>query len=70
MITDALLTEYALPLCMILLMTLMTFIVYRLGVDAKAGKFGMFVLFLGLMVGVIGFSSKFVLKVILDTGIS
>ena len=69
MITDAQLTEYALPFGMIFLMAYMTFIVYRLGVDAKAGKFGMFVLFLGLMVGVVGFSAKFVIKVILDTSV-
>ena len=69
MITDALLTEYALPFCMIPLMAFMAFIVYRLGVDAKARKWGMFVLFLGLMVGVVGFSSKFVIKAILDTRI-
>ena len=66
MITDAQLTEYALPFFMILLMAYMTFIVYRLGVDAKASKLGMFVLFIGLMVGVVGFSTKFVLKVVLD----
>lgn len=69
MITDALLTQYGLPFFMILLMAFMAFIVYRLGVDAKVGKLGMFVLATGLMVGVVGFSAKFVLKVILDTGV-
>ncbi len=66
MITDAQLTEYGLPVGLIVLMCYMAFIVYRLGKDAKAGKFGMFVLFLGLMVGVLGFSIKFIIKLFLQ----
>lgn len=51
MITDEMLTTYALPVLLTGLMLYMAFIVYRLGMDSKSGKWGMFVLFIGLMVG-------------------
>lgn len=66
LITDAMLTEYALPVMLFLLMGYMAFIVYQLGKESDAGKWGMFVLFLGLMVGVLGFASKFVIKFFMD----
>ena len=40
------------------LMVFMGFIVWDLGKKSQAGKFGTFVLFLALMVGVIGFVFK------------
>ncbi|WJW76226.1 DUF2788 domain-containing protein [Thiohalobacter sp. IOR34] len=69
MITDQQLTEYGLPFGLVLLILYMVFIVYRLGKDSKAGRFGMFVLFLGLMVGVLGFSIKFVIKLFLQQNV-
>jgi hypothetical protein len=66
LITDAMLTEYVLPVMLFLLMGYMVFIVYELGRESKAGKWGMFVLFLGLMVGVLGFASKFVIQFFID----
>jgi hypothetical protein len=66
LITDAMLTEYVLPVLLFLLMGYMVFIVYELGRESKAGKWGMFVLFLGLMVGVLGFASKFVIQFFID----
>jgi len=66
MITDEMLTEYGLPIGLIVLMAYMAFIVWRLGKDSNAGRFGMFVLFLGLMVGVLGFSIKFIIKLFLS----
>ena len=66
LITDAMLTEYVLPVSLFLLMGYMVFIVYELGRESKAGKWGMFVLFLGLMVGVLGFASKFVIQFFID----
>lgn len=66
LITDAMLTEYVLPISLFLLMGYMVFIVYELGRESKAGKWGMFVLFLGLMVGVLGFASKFVIQFFID----
>ncbi len=48
------------------LMVYMTVIVYKLGKQSGAGKWGMFVLFLGLMVGVLGFAIKFLIKFLID----
>lgn len=56
------LTEYGLPVMLTMLICYMVFIVYKLGKDSNAGKEGMFVLFLGLMLGVFGFTAKFVVK--------
>ncbi len=67
LITDAFLTEHVLPVMLFLLMGYMTLIVYKLGKESDAGKWGMFVLFLGLMVGVMGFVAKFVIKYFIET---
>jgi hypothetical protein len=69
MITDEMLTTYATPVLLSGLMLYMAFIVYRMGKDSKAGKWGMFVLFLGLMVGVIGFVMKYVIKFFMEFSI-
>jgi hypothetical protein len=42
------------------------FIIYRLGKDSRAGKFGMFVLFIGLGMGLLSFAAKEVLKLYLQ----
>ncbi len=43
------------------LILLMVFIVWNLGRESKAGKFGMLVLFLALALGLLGFVIKLVL---------
>jgi hypothetical protein len=43
------------------LVLFMAFIVWNLGRESKAGKFGMFVLFLALALGLLGFVIKLVL---------
>jgi hypothetical protein len=43
------------------LILLMVFIVWNLGRESKAGKFGMFVLFIALALGLLGFVIKLVL---------
>ena len=43
------------------LVLFMVFIVWSLGRESKAGKFGMFVLFLALALGLLGFVIKLVL---------
>lgn len=63
MITDQMLTEYALPVLLTLLMGYMLFIIYNLGVKSDAGRFGVFVLFLGLAGGIFGFAMKSVIQV-------
>ena len=67
MITDEMLTEYGMPIMLAALMLYMAYIVYRLGKDSNAGKTGMFVLFIALMVGVLGFVIKFFIKLTLDS---
>ena len=70
MITDEMLTTYALPILLGGLMLYMGFIVYRLGMDSNAGKWGMFVLFIGLMVGVLGFGLKYVIKYYMEASLN
>ena len=48
------------------LMLFMAFIVWNLGRESKAGKFGMFVLFLALALGMLGFVIKLVLVEMLE----
>jgi hypothetical protein len=48
------------------LIGLMIFIVWSLGRESKAGKFGMFVLFLALGLGLLGFIIKLVLVELLQ----
>jgi hypothetical protein len=43
-------------------MLYMVFIIVQLARESKAGKFGTFVLFLGLGVGLIGFAAKGLIK--------
>ena len=50
-LTDEMLTELGMPIMLGALMLYMAFIIYNLGRKSNAGKFGMFVLFLGLAVG-------------------
>lgn len=44
------------------LMLYMTYIIYRLAKDSKAGKFGYLVLFLTLGLGMVGFIAKYILE--------
>lgn len=48
------------------LIVFMVFIVWSLGRESKAGKFGMFILFLALALGLFGFVIKLVLVEILQ----
>ena len=47
-------------------MLYMVFIIVQLARESKAGKFGTFVLFLGLGVGLVGFAAKSVIKFFLQ----
>jgi len=47
-------------------MLYMVFIVAQLAWEAKAGKFGAFVIFLGLAFGMVGFVAKYLIQWILD----
>jgi len=48
------------------LMLYMIFIIAQLARESKAGKFGTFVLFLGLSVGMLGFVAKLVIEWVVD----
>jgi hypothetical protein len=47
-------------------MLYMLFIVGHLAWEAKAGKFGAFVIFLGLAFGMVGFVAKYLIQWVLD----
>ena len=47
-------------------MLYMVFIIVQLARESKAGRFGTFVLFLGLGVGLVGFAAKSVIKFFLQ----
>lgn len=65
-LTDEMLTEIGLPIMLGGLMLYMIFIIYNLGKKSEAGRFGMFILFIGLAVGMLGFAMKYVIKFILS----
>lgn len=56
--TEAEFSSWALKICLTVLIIFLGFIVYDLGKKSNAGKFGMFVLFLVLGLGVFGFIFK------------
>ncbi|HOZ63599.1 MAG TPA: DUF2788 domain-containing protein [Burkholderiaceae bacterium] len=47
-------------------MLYMLFIIGHLAWESKAGKFGTFVLFLGLAFGMVGFAAKFIIQWVLS----
>ena len=50
--------QLSLIVCCSVLILYMLFILYRLGKDSNAGKFGMFVIFAALSLGIFGFAVK------------
>ena len=68
-LTDEMITEIGMPIMVTGLMLYMAFIIYNLGKKSEAGKFGMFVLFLGLSVGMLGFVMKYIIKFFLADSI-
>lgn len=44
----------------------MLFIIGQLAWESKAGRFGTFVLFLGLAFGMVGFAAKFIIQWVLE----
>ncbi len=49
-------------------MLYMVFIIWQLARESKAGRFGTFVLFLGLGVGLVGFVAKGLIQLLLGPG--
>ncbi|MDO4696599.1 MAG: DUF2788 domain-containing protein [Neisseria sp.] len=56
--SEAEFSSWALKICLTVLIIFLGFIVYDLGKKSNAGKFGMFILFLVLGLGVFGFLFK------------
>ena len=44
----------------------MLFILYKMAEESNAGKYGSFVIFMALGMGIIGFASKSVIKLLLE----
>ena len=60
--SEAQITEFGLTFGVGAFMLYMVFIIVQLARESKAGRFGTFVLFLGLGVGLVGFAAKSVIK--------
>jgi len=58
-------SDISLTLCLTFGISYMIFIVYKLGEESKAGRYGMMVLFIGLGLGIFGFVAKYVIKLYL-----
>lgn len=44
----------------------MIYVMYRLGKDSNAGKFGKFIIFFALGLGVFGFAIKIIIELLID----
>jgi len=64
-LTEAQMTEIGMTLGVGGLMIMMLLIVTHLAWESRAGKFGTFVLFLGLTLGLVGFTAKYVIQLTL-----
>jgi len=58
-------TDISLTLGLTFGISYMLFIVYKLGEESKAGRYGMMVLFIGLGLGIFGFVAKYIIKIYL-----
>lgn len=64
--TEAQFADLSLKICFTGLIGYMLFIIYKLGKESKAGKFGMFILFIGLGMGFVSVAAKEVIKLVLE----
>lgn len=65
-LTEAQITEFGMTFGVGGLMLLMIFIVGQSAWEGKVGKFGTFILFLGLTFGLVGFVAKYFIQKSLD----
>jgi len=63
-------SEISLTIGLVVGISYMLFIVYKLAEESKAGKYGMMVLFVGLGLGIFGFAAKYVIKLYLASNLS
>ncbi|MCW0202597.1 DUF2788 domain-containing protein [Methyloversatilis sp.] len=66
-ITEEQFAQFGLTFGITAFMLYMLFILLQLARESKAGRFGTFVILLGLGLGMMGFVAKFVIKWILDS---
>ena len=64
--TEAEIASFGLSFGVGAFMLYMLFIIGQLAWESKAGKFGTFVLFMGLAFGMVGFAAKFVIQWVLE----
>ena len=64
--TEAEISQFGLTFGIGAFMLYMLFIIAQLAWESKAGRFGTFVLFLGLAFGMVGFVAKFVIQWFLE----
>lgn len=64
--TEPQLAQFGLTFGVGAFMLYMLFIIGHLAWESKAGRFGTFVLFLGLAFGMVGFAAKFVIQWVLE----
>lgn len=60
--TEAQISAFGLSFGLAAFMLYMLFIVLNLAIESKAGKFGTFVLFLVLSLGMLGFVAKYIIR--------
>jgi hypothetical protein len=60
--TEAQITDFGMTFGLGALIVLMLVIVAKLAWDCRAGKFGTFILFVGLGLGIFGFLAKYVIQ--------
>ncbi|WP_374676153.1 DUF2788 domain-containing protein [Ideonella sp.] len=61
-LTEEQVANFGLTVGVTAFMLYMVFIIFQLARESKAGRFGTFVLFLGLGVGLVGFAAKGLIK--------
>ncbi len=64
--TEAEIAQFGLTFGVTAFMLYMVFIILQLARESKAGRFGTFVLLLGLGVGLVGFAAKGIIKYFLS----
>ncbi|MBC7994233.1 MAG: DUF2788 domain-containing protein [Rhizobacter sp.] len=64
--TEAQISGFGLTFGLGAFMLYMLFIIGQLAWESKAGKFGTFVMFLGLGLGMVGFAAKYVIQWLIE----
>ena len=66
--TEEQIASFGLTVGIAAFMLYMLFIIAQLAWESKAGKFGTFVMFLGLAFGMLGFVAKYIIQWVLERG--